>query len=223
MPSFTLAAAGGGFTLQPCTVIGGSSPSNVVYFAETPLSAAPVSAFGRCEIRWEHGRFVASVTVPNHGGFITGRRSRHLGNHPTLATRHAGKCLLAQWLDWFCHTAGGSSGKSRGLLLQCQPEQLSTGTLNGSANRGYFAGGSGDWTYQVSIGPIRVAMSARVFRIVGRPEPHDFRGDHAASASRLNTPVLIKRVRVFTTRALGRLREVTADPPMTVLGDARVG
>jgi hypothetical protein len=142
------------FTLQPASVLGTNNPGNVAYFGETPLSSSTsVRLWALSDPLGTRTMTSTSVTVPNNGGFIGpgAPQSGTATTIPTLSNRTQGNAFYQNGAVWFCHTAGGSSGKAIVYYYRVNSNGYpsSSPTL---AESGGIDGGSGVWTYQVSIG-----------------------------------------------------------------------
>ncbi|MBI3413986.1 MAG: HYR domain-containing protein, partial [Verrucomicrobia bacterium] len=148
-------AASNAFTLQPATVLGGNNPGNVAYFAEVPFSttiAVRIWALNN-PLGASPTLTSANVTVPNNGG-APANNAPQKGTTitiDTLSPRTQGNAFWHNGSLWFCHTAGGSSGKAIVYYYRIN----SNGYPNNAptlAESGGIDGGAGEWTYQPAIG-----------------------------------------------------------------------
>jgi hypothetical protein len=156
--SFLYIPGGGNaaFTLQPCTVVGTNGPGNVAYFGETfPAgSATQVRVWALSDPLGAKTMTSSLVTIPNNGSFPPNNdRAPQPGTSHTVDTldgRTQGNAFWVNGSIWFCHTAGGSAGRSMVYYYR-----VSVAGFPGAAptlgESGHIDGGSGMWTYQPSI------------------------------------------------------------------------
>jgi len=219
--SFTYTSGGpaGGFTLQPCTVTGGNSPSNVAYFAETPVAGNFSTSVRIWALRNPLGSRTltsTSVTIPNNGGSPPFSGAPQPGTSITIDTldgRTQGNAFWYNGAVWFCTTAGGSSGKSIVHYYKVNLNNYPSGTPS-LGEAGFIDGGSGEWTYQPSIGANSRGDVGIVFcQSSASRFPTIFAATRQASASAFETPVLIKASPgYYFGGRWGDYASVTADP-----------
>jgi hypothetical protein len=146
-------AGSSAFTLQPATVSGSTKPGNKAYFGEIDFSSTTnVRVWALADPLGTHTLTAASVTVPNHGGYIDNApQSGTSTTVPTLSPRTQGNAFWWKGELWFCHTAGGGSTTSKVYYYRVATNNFpsSAPTLMESGN---INGGTGVWTYQPSIG-----------------------------------------------------------------------
>ena len=156
--SFVYIPGGGNaaFTLQPCTVVGTNGPGNVAYFGETfPAgSANQVRVWALSDPLGAKTLTSSLVTIPNNGGFPPGHdQAPQPGTGNTVDTLDGRTQGNAFWVNggiWFCHTAGGSSGRSMVNYYHVDVSNF-PGTGPALIESGKIDGGTGMWTYQPSI------------------------------------------------------------------------
>ena len=91
--------------------------------------------------------------MSSHGGFI-GTGAPQLGTAttiPTLSPRTQGNAIWYNGALWFCHTAGGSSGRAKVYYYKVNTNDFADANPT-LAEMGAIDGGAGVWTYQPSIG-----------------------------------------------------------------------
>ena len=190
--------ASGAFTLQPCTVLGSSSPNNVAYFAETPL----VGNFSTSVRIWALSNPLGSrtltstnVTVPFNGGPPPYSGAPQPGTSipiDTLDGRTQGNAFWYNGSVWFCTTAGGSSGKSLAYYYQVNLNNYPAGTPT-LGQSGFIDGGPGEWTYQPSIGGNSRGDIGIVYcQSSATRYPTIFAATRGNGAPSFGTPVLVK-------------------------------
>ena len=157
----TYPGAANGFTLQPVSVLGGTTPGNVAYFAETPL-VVPGNSVRLWYVSNPLSPTAAgglAVTVPDHGSYIDGApQSGTAITVGTLSPRTQGNAFWHGGYVWFCHTAGGGSGSSKVYYYKVRmngfpalsPTLAESGAING--NPADSSPPSNIWNYQPSIG-----------------------------------------------------------------------
>lgn len=205
----------GGFTLQPGTVLSASGPTNKAYFGEIHLSYND-------SIRiWALSNPITTptltsktVAVPNHGGFITS--APQLGTATTIATLSPRTQGNAFWYDgalWFCHTAGGGSGRSKVYYYKVNTNNypVSNPTL---AESGAIDGGAGIWRYQPSIGANIFGDVCLVYTESSSSKWPEIRfTTRKATATTWDTPQLLKAsLNYSNSDRWGDYASVTQDP-----------
>lgn len=152
---YTPVGSSNGFTLQPATALGVTSPGNKVYFGETPLSSTTsVRVWALTDPLGSPSLSSTSITVPNHGGSTGVIGAPQSGTGTVVATLTPRTQGNAFWHDgslWFCHTAGGGSGQSSVYYYKVATNNFPVGTPS-LTESGFMNGGAGVWTYQGSIG-----------------------------------------------------------------------
>lgn len=204
-----------GFTLQPCSVLTPNDPGNVAYFGETPLAdRTHVRVWALNDPLSTHTAISTLVAVPDNGGFING--APQPGTQitiDTLATRTQGNASWYNGNIWFCHTAGGSSGKSLVYFYNVSMNGYPNGTPT-LVEEGSIDGGPGEWTYQPNlscnalgdVGIVYSQSSATRF-------PTIFGATRKAGAATFDAPVLIKASPGFYFGfRWGDYASVTSDP-----------
>lgn len=212
-------AASSGFTLQPCSVLGGSSPSNVAYFAETPIMgnfATSVRIWALKDPLGAKTLTSTSVTVPNNGGYPPYSGAPQPGTSFTIDTldgRTQGNAFWDNGAVWFCTTAGGSSGKSVVYYYKINLNNYPSGTPT-LGEAGFIDGGSGEWTYQPSIGANSRGDVGIVYCQSSTARyPTIFAATRSSVATAFGTPVLIKASpSYYYGGRWGDYASVTADP-----------
>jgi len=153
-----------GFSLQPTTVVGSPSPGNVAYFGEVNLaSTTSMRVWALSDPLGSPSLASALVTVPNHGGAIDSAPQCNTSKSlSTFSPRAQGNAFWRNGSMWFCHTAGGSSG--RGIVfyynIATNGFPSSSPTLQES---GGIDGGTGVWNYQPAIGGNANGQTCLVF------------------------------------------------------------
>jgi hypothetical protein len=145
------------FTLQPCTVVGANGPGNVAYFGETfpSGSATQVRVWALSDPLGARTLTSSLVTIPNNGGYPpNGDNAPQPGTSNTIDTLDGRTQGNAFWFNgsiWFCHTAGGTSGRSMVYYYRVDVSNFPAGSAT-LGESGKIDGGTGMWTYQPSIG-----------------------------------------------------------------------
>ena len=155
-PSFvyTSGGPGGGFTLQPCTVVGNGSPGGVAYFGETTFNSTALRVWALSDPLGARTLTSAMVTIPDNGGSAPFAGAPQPGTTFTIDTldqRTQGNAFWQNGSIWFCHTAGGTSGKSIIHFYKVGVNGF-PGVVPTLGEAGVIDGGAGEWTYQGSIG-----------------------------------------------------------------------
>jgi hypothetical protein len=146
------------FTLQPATVMGTVKPGNVAYFGEAAfINTTTVRVWALSDPLGTPSLTSFDLTVPDHGGSSGVTGAPQLGTAttvPTLTPRTQGNAFWYNGAMWFCHTAGGGSGKSSAYYYKVNTNNfLASPTADPTlAESGFIDGGAGVWTYQPSIG-----------------------------------------------------------------------
>ncbi len=207
------------FTLQPATVMSASTPGNVAYFGS--INFANNTSVKLWSVSDPIGTGVgartlnqSTVTVPNHGGFISGAPQPSPGaNVPTLSPRTQGNAFYYNGSVWFAHTAGGSSGRAIVYYYRVDANGFPTlaPTLNES---GSLDGGAGVSQYQPSIGGNRNGDVCMVFtRSSAAINPTMMATIRLAGAAAFDAPVTIKVSPTYSNSSRwGDYASVTPDP-----------
>lgn len=205
----------GGFTLQPGTVLSASGPTNKAYFGEIHLSYNDTIRI------WALSNPITTptltsktISVPNHGGFITS--APQLGTATTLATlspRTQGNAFWYNGALWFCHTAGGGSGRSKVYYYRVNTNNypVSNPTL---AESGALDGGAGVWRYQPSIGANIFGDVCLIYTESSSSKYPEIRfTTRKATATAWDTPQLLKAsLNYSNSDRWGDYASVTQDP-----------
>jgi hypothetical protein len=207
------------FTLQPCTVTGGNSPSNVAYFAETPITGDFSTSVRIWALKDPLGLQLLSsvpVSVPNNGGtppFIGAPQPGTSITIDTLDGRTQGNAFWYNGSVWFCTTAGGSTGKSVVHYYKINLNNYPSGVPS-VGEAGFIDGGPGEWTYQPSIGANSRGDVGIVYcQSSSSRYPTIFAAIHSASDTSFGTPVLIKASpNYYFGGRWGDYGSTTADP-----------
>lgn len=212
---FTGSGTGTAFTLQPASVLGSSSPGNVAYFAETPLgSSTTVRAWALSDPLGSHTLQSFSLSVPNNGGFIDGApQSGTSTTVPTLSPRAQGNAFWYNGAMWFCHTAGGSSGRSIVYYYKVNLNGYPGGTPT-LIESGGIDGGAGVWNYQPSIGANYLGDVGLVFsQSSSSIFPTIMYTTRLAGAGSFDAPSVIKASPAYSNSdRWGDYASVTSDP-----------
>ena len=150
---YTPSGSGNGFTLQPATVSGTVKPGNKAYFGEISFASnTAVRVWALADPLGARTLTSASVTVPNHGGYIDNApQSGTTTTVATLSPRTQGNAFWWNGELWFCHTAGGGSATSKVYYYRIATNNYPTSAPT-LVESGLIDGGTGVWTYQPSIG-----------------------------------------------------------------------
>ena len=208
-----------GFTLQPCSVLSSNTPGNVAFFGETlffvdqthvritalssPLSAPTVTS--------------TLVSVPDNGGYPPFGGAPQPGTGLTIDTldgRCEGNAFYYNGNVWFCHTAGGTSGKAIVYYYNVALNGYPGGTPT-LVQEGTLDGGPGEWTYQPNIGCNALGDVGIVYsQSSGITFPSIYGSTRKAAALNFDTPALIKASPsyYFGFGRWGDFASVTADP-----------
>ncbi len=182
------------FTLQPCSVQGIGSPSNVAYFAETFLiDDTHVRVWALKDPLGARTLSSTNIAVPNNGGYINGApQPGTFIKIDTLSPRTQGNAFWDNGAIWFCNTAGGDSGKSRVYYYKVNLNNFPSGTPS-LGESGFIDGGPGEWTYQPSIGANSRGDVGIVYSQSSASRyPTMFAAVHGAFAASFDKPVLVK-------------------------------
>jgi uncharacterized repeat protein (TIGR01451 family) len=184
------------FTLQPCKVYTTANPGNVAYFAETVLGdSTHVRVWSLTDPLGARTLANALVTVPNNGGFPPFFGAPQPGTSLTIDTLIGQTQGNAFWFNgslWFCHTAGGTTGKSIAYYYKVNLNGFPIGTPT-LGEEGYFDGGQGEWTYQPSIGGNMAGDVCVVYSQSSSSRyPTIMATTRKASALNFDAPVVIK-------------------------------
>ena len=206
------------FTLQPCTVIGPTSPgTNVAYFAETLFGdSTHVRIWALNNPLGSRTLTNTMVSVPDNGGPPPFTGAPQPGTPITIDTldgRTQGNAFWQNGAIWFCHTAGGNSGKSLAYYYKVNLNNYPAGTP-ALAEEGSIDGGSGEWTYQPSIGANANGDVGIVYsQSSATRNPTIFAATRSAAAVSFDTPVLIKASPgYYFGGRWGDFASVTGDP-----------
>ncbi len=216
---YTSGGPAGGFTLQPCTVTGGNSPSDVFYLAETPISDNFSTSVRIWALKNPLGSPTLSsnsVTVPNNGGQPPFTGAPQPGTSipiDTLDGRTQGNAFWYNDAVWFCTTAGGDFGKSRVYYYKVNLHNYPAGTPS-LGEAGFIDGGTGEWTYQPSIGANSRGDVGIVYcQSSASRYPTIFAAVHTSFAKSFDKPVLVKASPgYYVGGRWGDYGSVTADP-----------
>ncbi len=151
---YTPDGASNAFTLQPGTTLGCVGPGNIAYFGETSLySSTTIRLWAVSDpIGTPVLSSAASITIPDNGGYISGApQSGTSITIPTVGMRTQGNAFWSDSTLWFCHTAGGSAGRSIIYYYRIKTNNYPTGTPS-LLESGGLDGGTGVWNLQPSIG-----------------------------------------------------------------------
>ncbi|MBI5709673.1 MAG: hypothetical protein HZC42_05105 [Candidatus Eisenbacteria bacterium] len=153
---FTPDGYGAGFTLQPATVIGASSPGSVAYFAEVPYwgTTTAVRIWALADPQGAGILTSTTVPAPDNGGQAEGAPQCAPGTVliSTFSPRAQGNAFWHAGSLWFCHTAGGSA-LGRGVVYYYRVATNGfPGGSPGLEESGAIDGGPGVWTYQPAVG-----------------------------------------------------------------------
>ncbi|MEO8426720.1 MAG: thrombospondin type 3 repeat-containing protein [Verrucomicrobiota bacterium] len=191
---FTANGIDNGFSLRPATVTGTNSPGNVMYFGETPFNSSDkVRIWALSDPLGTPALTSASVTVPDNGG--QAGFAPQSGTSIELDTVSGYTQGNAFWYNgslWFCHTAGGTSGRSKVYYYKVNSNNFpdSTPTLAESES---IDGGPGVWTYIPAIGGNALGDVCIVFsQSSASTFPAVMSTTRAAAAASFDTPVTLK-------------------------------
>ncbi|MSU57841.1 MAG: DUF11 domain-containing protein [Pedosphaera sp.] len=207
----------GGFTLQPCTVIGSNAPNNVAYFAETPfISSTAVRVWALTDPLGARTLTSTMVTVPDNGGSPPFSGAPQPGTAITIDPNDGRTQGNAFWINdsiWFCTTEGGATGKALVYYYKINLNGYPSGTP-GLGEAGFIDGGPGEWTYQPSIGGNALGEVCLVYsQSSSTRNPSIFATSRGANATSFDTPVLVKTSPGFYFGGRwGDYASVTADP-----------
>lgn len=196
--TYTTGGSFNGFTLQPCTVRGPGGPGNVAYFAETPVTSGNSTAVRIWALSDPLGTpALSSTTVPiaDNGGAPPFSGAPQPGTSipiDTLDGRAQGNACWFNGTLWFCHTAGGATGKALVYYyaVAANGYPASPPTL---VEEGFIDGGAGEWTYQPSLCLNPVGDIGLVYSQSSTTRnPSIFATTRKAGAAGFDTPVLVK-------------------------------
>jgi uncharacterized repeat protein (TIGR01451 family) len=208
-----------GATLQPCTVLGTNTPGNVAYFGEVLgpfVDSSHVRLWALSDPLGARTLTSTMITVPDNGGPPPFSGAPQPGTGFTIDTldgRTEGNAFWHNGTVWFCHTAGGATGKSLVYYYAVNANGYPTGTPT-LAEEGSIDGGPGEWTYQPNIGGNSRGDVAIVYdQSSATRNPTIFAATRIASAGAFDTPVLIKASPSFYYGGRwGDFASTTADP-----------
>ena len=215
--AFTPDGSSSGFTLQPATVLGNSAPTNRAYFAETPLnSSTTVRIWALSDPLGTRSLTSASVTIPNNGGTSSIDDAPQAGTTnkiPTIAPYTQGNAFWWNGQIWFCHTAGGSSGKSIVYFYKINANNFPSNTPT-LGEAGGIDGGSGVWNYQPAIGGNARGDVCMVYcQSSSTTFPAIYCVARAAGETNFGAPILLKQSPAFSNSdRWGDFATVSADP-----------
>src|SRR5205807_8552437 len=134
--------------------LGTNSPGNVAYFAETTFGdPTNVRIWALSDPLGARTLSSSLLSITDNGGFPFGGAPQP--GTPitidTLATRTQGNAFWVNGNLWFCHTAGGTFGKSFAYYYAVNVNGFPAGVPT-LLEQGFIDGGPGEWTYQPSIG-----------------------------------------------------------------------
>ena len=145
------------FTLQPCTIVGSSNPGNVAFFGEAfPGNSSPtqVRVWALQDPLGAQTLTSAMVPIPDNGGPPTDfapQPGRPASIDP-LDGRTQGNAFWYNGAVWFCHTAGGDTGRTLVYYYKVNLGGFPTSGSPTLGESGSVGAGPGMWTYQPSIG-----------------------------------------------------------------------
>ena len=206
-----------GFTLQPCTVQGANSPGNVAYFGETLFfDSTHIRVWALSDPLGARTLTSTLVTVPDNGGPPPFTGAPQPGTPITVDTldgRTEGNAFWYNGSIWFCHTAGGSTGKSLVYYYNINLNGYPNGVPS-LGEEGFIDGGAGEWTYQPNIGANALGDVAIVFsQSSASRNPSIFAASRKAGVPAFDTPVLIKTSpSYYYGGRWGDFGSTTADP-----------
>jgi len=151
--AFTADGIDNGFSLRPATVTGTNSPGNVMYFGETPFNRSDaVRIWALADPLGTPVLTSTLVTVPDNGGRagFAPQAGTSIGLD-TLSGYTQGNAFWHNGSLWFCHTAGGTSGRSKVYYYKVNSNNSPSGTPT-LAESGPIDGGPGVWTFIPAIG-----------------------------------------------------------------------
>lgn len=205
------------FTLQPATVLSTTTPGNKVYFGDISFAnTTSVRVWSVSDPLGTPSLSFSTVTVPNHGGSTGVFSAPQSGTSTTIATltpRTQGNAFWHNGSLWFCHTAGGGSGKSSVYYYKVATNNFPSGTPT-LTESGFINGGTGVWTYQGSIGGNANGDVALVYtQSSSSTFPTIMFTTRLNSASSFDAPQLLKASPGFSNSdRWGDYASVTADP-----------
>lgn len=212
---FTPDGSANAFTLQPATVLGGGTPGNTAYFAETPLSeTTKVRVWALSDPLGTRTFTSRLVNVPNNGGYISGAPQTGTDiTIPTLSPRAQGNAFWHNGRIWFTHTAGGSAGKSIVYYYRVNMNGFPGGTPV-LEEAGGIDGGPGVWTYQPAIGGNAAGDACLVYcQSSASTLPTIMTTGRRANEPSFGPPVLVKASAAFSnSERWGDYATVSADP-----------
>jgi hypothetical protein len=214
---YTSGGVATGFTLQPCSVLGPSGPANVAYFAETLFDdTTHVRIWALSNPLGTRTLSSILVAVPDNGGSAPYAGAPQQGVTVTidpLDARTQGNAFWDNGAVWFCHTAGGNSGKALVYYYKVNVNNYPSG-VPALAESGKIDGGPGEWTYQPSIG---ASLSGNIGIVYCQSSsnryPTIFAATRTSDATAFDTPLLIKASPTYYFGARwGDFGSVSGDP-----------
>lgn len=152
---YTTGGPGVGFALVPCTVMGTNSPGNTAYFGETRFGfSTSVRVWALTDPLGARTLTSTTLTVPDNGGPPPFSGAPQAGTSITIDPSDGRTLGNAFWHNgsiWFCHSAGGSSGKASVYYYNVALNGYPGGTPT-LIEEGSIDGGPGEWTYMPAIG-----------------------------------------------------------------------
>jgi hypothetical protein len=206
------------FTLQHATVMNGN-PGNIAYFGS--INFANNTSVKLWSVTDPIGTGAgaralnqSTITVPNHGGFIGTAQQPSPGTGvPTLSPRTQGNAFYYNGSVWFCHTAGGSSGRAIVYYYRLNANSFPTNvpTLGES---GSIDGGAGVHSYQPAIGGNRVGDVAITYtRSATNINPTMMGTIRLSGAGAFEAPIVIRASPNYSNGdRWGDYASVTPDP-----------
>jgi uncharacterized repeat protein (TIGR01451 family) len=186
----------GAFTLQPCSVHGVNGPGNVAFLAETRFfDSTHVRVWALTDPLGTPALTSAFVNVPDNGGPPPFAGAPQKGTSLTIDTLDGRTQGNAFWFNkavWFCHTAGGSSGKSIAYYYRVGVNNFPA-VAPVLVEEGSLDGGQGEWTYQPNIGVNSRGDVGLVYSQSSTTRfPTIFGATRSFTAAAFDTPTLIK-------------------------------
>jgi uncharacterized repeat protein (TIGR01451 family) len=206
-----------GFTLQPCTVLGSSSPGNVAYFAETPIGdSSHVRIWALSDPLGARTLTSTILNTTDNGGFPPFSGAPQPVTFVTLDPSDGRTQGNAFWINgsiWFCTTAGGSSGRSMAYYYRVDLNSYPSGTPS-LGEEGAIDGGPGIWTFQPSIGGNALGDVAIVYSQSSLTlNPSIYVTSRKAGAIFFDVPSLVKTSPAYYFGGRwGDFASVTSDP-----------
>ncbi len=205
------------FTLQPCTVIGPTTPGNVAYFGETfPAnnSRTQVRVWALADPLGSQTLTSQMVTIPDNGGAPSAwapQRGTTITVDP-LDGRTQGNAFWNNGSIWFCTTAGASAGRTSVYYYDVNLNGFPTGVAALGA-AGAISGG-GEWAYQPSIGGNAQGDVCVVFTHSSANSYPSIRyAVRPAGATNFNAPVTLKASPAYSNSdRWGDYGSVSVDP-----------